>query len=522
MKLPVLNKKYLYFICSNIILYLAILGIFNVESKWATWFLLGLLALFLAPIASRIFGNIENFLFCSLVFSLQLQVGFNPIYRQMNKMAGLNGINISLCLIIALLLFSTWFIKRCVQVTRPLATNTIWNVAWASFLLTSAISIVKTSDMHLTVFGIFEIISLILIATITCHYCSTRKGLHTARTVLLVGLLTQSLVIIVQNITGLEFTLAGQSVVRQGSRFSGTMIVPSAAATYIMVLLFFTIGTAFSTVSRQKKAFLWFITSLGILSLLLTLTRSAWIGFFIGIIILLAYYYMKKAIRLSSIAYIAIILILGVILAWPVLEKRLYEEDHYEDSIVRLNLILIAFHMIEKNPLLGVGLNNATQVVNKYAAETPLIRNADGFVWVFIVHNQFLLIASETGIPGLIAFLSVIGIALRAAVLGMCGRDPVLSETGAILLASIVALIWSLNMDHVSGAQTYILLWFIMSFAMGVRNIVRAETAAKGSTPYGWHAFHPLYEAQNGATQRGSTGLVDAYADATGRFGAPR
>src|SRR2546428_7304601 len=322
MKLPVLNKNYLYIIGSSVILYLVMIGIFHFESKWATWCLIGLLALFLAPIASRIFGNIENFLFCSLVFSLQLQVGFNPIYRQMNKMAGLNGINISLCLIIALLLFSTWFIKRCVQVTRPLATNTIWNVAWASFLLTSAISIVKTSDMHLTIFGIFEIISLILIAIITCHYCSTRKGLHTARTVLLVGLLTQSLVIIVQNITGLEFTLAGQSVVRQESRFSGTMIVPSAAATYIMVLIFFTIGTAFSTVSRQKKAFLWFITSLGILSLLLTLTRSAWIGFFIGIIILLAYYYMKKAIRLSSIiACIAIVLILGVILAWPVLEE---------------------------------------------------------------------------------------------------------------------------------------------------------------------------------------------------------
>src|SRR2546426_4031772 len=380
-----LNKNYLYIVGSSVILYLVMIGIFHFESKWATWCLIGLLALFLAPIASRIFGNIENFLFCSLVFSLQLQVGFNPIYRQMNKMAGLNGITISLCLIITLLLFSTWFIKRCVKATRPLATNTIWNVAWAAFLLTSALSIVKTSDMHLTIFGLFEIISLILIATITCHYCSTRKGLQTVRTVLLVGLLTQSLVIIVQNITGVEFTLAGKSIVRDGARYSGTMMVPSAAATYLMVLLFFTIATAFSTVSRLKKAFLWFITSLGVLSLLLTLTRTAWIGFFIGIIILLAYLYIKKIIRLSSITYIVVVLILGIILAWPVLEKRL-EEDHYEDSIVRWNLILIVYDMIEKNPLLGVGLNNATQVVHKYAAETPLVRNADGFVWVFIVH----------------------------------------------------------------------------------------------------------------------------------------
>src|SRR5574341_826331 len=101
----------------------------------------------------------------------------------------------------------------------------------------------------------------------------------------------------------------------------------------------------------------------------------------------------------------------------------------------------------------------------------------------------------------MLAFLWVMGIALRAAVLCMCARDRVLSETGAMLVTSIVTLIWSLNMDHVTGAQTYILLWFIMSFAVGAHNILRAEMAAKDSPASGGPAFHPLYEAQNGATQ---------------------
>src|SRR5262249_22439676 len=321
-------------------------------------------------------------------------------------------LNISLCFLIALVLLSTWFVKRCVGVGRPLATNKIWNVAWIAFLLISAISILQTSDMHLTAYGLFEIISLILMATVTCHYCSTRKGLHTARTVLLIGLCTQSLVIIIQNITGWEYTLVGQSIARYGGvRYSGTMLVPSAAATYIMVLLFFSIGTAFSpTVSRLKKPFLWLITALGVLALLLTLTRSAWIGFFIGTIILLSYILIKGYIRLSSMVSITVVLALGVILAWPVVEKRL-EEDHVEDAIIRWNLILISYNMIEKNPLLGVGLNNATQVIYKYAKETRLIAHPNGFAWVFIVHNQFLLIASEIGIPGLLAFLLVMGIA---------------------------------------------------------------------------------------------------------------
>src|SRR5262245_34703134 len=137
-KFLIISKNYLYFICFSFVLYFIINELFIVESKWMTWLIIGLLASFLTPIASRIFGNIENCLFCCLVFSLQLQLAFNPIYRKMNKFAGVNGLNISLCFLIALVLLSTWFVKRCVGVGRPLATNKIWNVAWIAFLLTSA------------------------------------------------------------------------------------------------------------------------------------------------------------------------------------------------------------------------------------------------------------------------------------------------------------------------------------------------------------------------------------------------
>jgi len=516
-----INKIFLYTILSNIALAVIIITIFNLNDKWMIWCSLGIVVLMVTPIVSKIFGNLENLLFCFLVFALQLQVGFNPIYRSMNKMAGLNGLNISLCFIIAFILLCTWFVKRCAQEARPLTTNKMWNLAGVAFLLLSAISIVKTSDKHLTLFGLYEILSLLLIATMTCHYCSTRKGLRTVRTVFLVSLLLQSLLIIVQNITGWEYSLVGKSIERHSTRFSGTMLVPSAAATYIMVLLFFALGTAFSAVSKRIKALVWIIIFVGILALLLTLTRAAWSGFFIGALIILAYFCITKAIKLSSVFYTVTLLLIGVVLTWSVLGHRL-QEKHSEDAIVRWNLVLIALDMIEKNPVLGVGLNNATQVVHKYAAETRLIANAEGFVWVFIVHNQFLLVASETGIPGLIAFLAVIGIALRAAVTCMRARDPVVSETGAILMTSIIALVWALNMDHVAGAQTYILLWFIMSFAIGLRNILQADMALTGAAPHRQYSSYPYDEAHYGATAIGRTRLVDAYSDSAGRFGVPQ
>src|SRR5262245_19060024 len=98
----ILNKNYLYFIFLFFILYLIITVLVYVESKWMTWFILGLSALSLSPIASRIFGNLEKCLLCCLVFSLQLQVGFNPTYREISKLSGVNGLNISLCFLIAL------------------------------------------------------------------------------------------------------------------------------------------------------------------------------------------------------------------------------------------------------------------------------------------------------------------------------------------------------------------------------------------------------------------------------------
>jgi len=86
-----------------------------------------------------------------------------------------------------------------------------------------------------------------------------------------------------------------------------------------------------------------------------------------------------------------------------------------------------------------------------------------------------LLVAAETGLPGLLAFLWVIGSSLRAALIAARSDDPFISETGTILTAIHLALIWALNIDFVAGAETYVLLWFVMGFTHGVRCCAETE-----------------------------------------------
>ncbi|HBV1518670.1 TPA: O-antigen ligase family protein, partial [Escherichia coli] len=77
---------------------------------------------------------------------------------------------------------------------------------------------------------------------------------------------------------------------------------------------------------------------------------------------------------------------------------------------IRFYLADIAFNMIENNPLTGVGLNAFTTVMKHYDHT-----GVSGY-FMFPVHNIYLLIASETGLIGLISFLLVMCVFLFSGV----------------------------------------------------------------------------------------------------------
>ena len=70
---------------------------------------------------------------------------------------------------------------------------------------------------------------------------------------------------------------------------------------------------------------------------------------------------------------------------------------------------LTGWEMFKQNPLLGVGLNNFSYLYPQYSKEIGLAPNAS----IRALHNHYLEVATETGIIGLLVFLSLIGYAFR-------------------------------------------------------------------------------------------------------------
>jgi O-antigen ligase len=130
----------------------------------------------------------------------------------------------------------------------------------------------------------------------------------------------------------------------------------------------------------------------------------------------------------------------GVIVLWPQISSfwaNNFGSNHLDVEIQsRLQLNEIGYRMIEAHPLAGVGLNNFTQVMDRYTIESLLFPG-------FPSHNLFVLTAAETGLLGLTGLL-VIGAALLWNALRLSrSRDPLYRAVGwamvGVLVANLVA-----------------------------------------------------------------------------------
>ncbi|MCZ7527868.1 MAG: O-antigen ligase family protein [Acidimicrobiia bacterium] len=141
--------------------------------------------------------------------------------------------------------------------------------------------------------------------------------------------------------------------------------------------------------------------------------------------------------RVSARAWTAGIfaVLIGAIALSPQIEQfyeRNFGSRHFGLEVnSRTQLNDVGWRMIEDSPLVGVGLNNFTQVMDEYTEE-PLIFPG------YPSHNLFILTAAETGLVGLAGLLAI-GIALAWNSVALLGsRDPLFRAMGAAMLGILL------------------------------------------------------------------------------------
>ncbi|MCX6816290.1 MAG: O-antigen ligase family protein [Candidatus Beckwithbacteria bacterium] len=165
----------------------------------------------------------------------------------------------------------------------------------------------------------------------------------------------------------------------------GTFPHPNVLAGFLVIAF---LATAAYWLKRNKIIFILYSLIVN-LALFLTFSLSAWLALLLIGIPLAAKFNLKKYLIYYG----------SVLIFFSLIFNRLSFLAPESSFSRRSQLASMAIQMFKNHPLVGVGLNNFTVVMDNYGLIPATTR------WLQPVHNIYLLILSETGIIGVFGFL---------------------------------------------------------------------------------------------------------------------
>ena len=178
-------------------------------------------------------------------------------------------------------------------------------------------------------------------------------------------------------------------------RLDGTMSKPSTFSGVLMLVGLAALGRF---LFHKPKEY-WALGSLGIigLCLLLSLTRQAWLGFFVGTIFLL-FFWSKKYLLIIPL------LLAGLLLFAPAgVKNRIHTMTNIENSglQVRVSLWKGGWEIFKDHPITGCGFKCVDSIHPQYPDPSGYVARLIG------MHNSVFQLLVDTGIIGLGTWLSI-------------------------------------------------------------------------------------------------------------------
>jgi O-antigen ligase len=418
------------------------------EAKWMLFITIALVciaAVFVIP-------KREKFFLCVFFFTLPIGLNFYPIYIYPMVFRPFNGFAIYLYDLPFFFLFLFWVVRVVINPQEK-----IYFYPWISipFLLIFAFAIAGINRSLAP--GVIKFSSLWVIFECWLVFLYMANNLKDSKTIYLVMYVLLSTLVLqagigfAQKFTGGHLGLAifGEAEqsfreMRAGvgtvSRVGGTIGSPNKLAGYIGLILPINLALFFAPIGRRYKIIL--LLPLFIMSAaleLVTFSRGGWVGLGIGGAITLywclARLTKRKVISLILLVTLLVTSFISTIALMESVRRRLFKED-YGAAYTRIPMALVATNMIYHNPLLGVGLVNYTSVSAGY----DISREAISYTFPMPVHNEFLLVASELGLPALGLFvLILIVVFVQLIRIGRSHADPIIPHVAIGFFGGFIA-----------------------------------------------------------------------------------
>ncbi len=405
--------------------------------------------------------RIEKYVMAAVLFTLPFGTGlaYTPI---------LKVDLVLMCDVFLALLYALWLYRTNVLTNIRLRAGALFKPAmfillWSLLSLTSAIAMTATG------FGIFMMIKAYMLYFYLVNNIKTKPQLIFAVNALIYSLLFQGIVGTGQFVLGRDLGLGflgerGSNYGKELARMRGTLGYPNQFGAFIILLLPLAISLAVFVRRSFYKTVLIIASGLGLGTLFLTLSRSSWAGFLIASIVFLFLLFRRGLLKpkfIGGFAALAIAVALIAFLNWDKIQARF---ESGSEAKWRILMIEIAFPIIADYPVFGVGLNNYQW------------HSFDEFRFWHPVHNEFLRLAAELGIPGGIFFIWMFVCVLRECYRNIRIKDTTINAVAVGVFCGIVAFMVAINFgpeyQHYRIQMTF---WALCGFAFSFQQIRALE-----------------------------------------------
>jgi O-antigen ligase len=378
-------------------------------------------------------------------------------YREdVEAMAGFAGFSVSVTTVALVGLYVLWIGGLLVNPEGTARVRLRPAAPPLAFLGILGLSLLVAGDRTVAGFQLTMYLQALLLFVYVASTVRTTGQLRFVVTMLLVGVCLESLVALAMLASGGSLQLPGlatrtTAASTGGTRIAGTIGSPNNAGAYFAFMFSLSAGVYLSGVRGSLRRLAVAGAVLAGISLVLTLSRGAWIACAVSIIVLLAGSGGRQLHRAAVPAF-AIGVAIVLVPLYSVFSERLLSSDHGAAE-GRVPLIHMALQMIMDHPFLGVGANNFVLEVPKYATGDY------SSAWLSTVHHKYLLIWSEGGIGALIAFLVFLAAAIVRGWRLRHAADPLKAGIGLGLAAAVIGHAVHMNFELFAGGTTTQMLW---------------------------------------------------------------
>lgn len=194
------------------------------------------------------------------------------------------------------------------------------------------------------------------------------------------------------------------------TRIGGTFGNPMTFAHLFSVALVVVMGVFFQKMINKDKIDLLLIitTVLGFLTLVLTLTRGAWMSVIFGFI-LMAFVYRPKV--GAKVLLFFSLLLPALYFVWPTFKSRIDHSVDYQNNYDSYRVVLwkTNIEMIKDYPVFGMGYGENKRRLREYYDRLSVPPNQ----FESHAHNQFIHLWAGTGLLGLFCYLICFGYFIR-------------------------------------------------------------------------------------------------------------